>query len=558
MKKQHFFIPATLTAFSSEEEAENKRFTRCKLKVFYVGMTADKRLFTESFSADALKTLPLCPVVAYYDKEKEDFVGHATEQQILGVVDPTVEPTFEKDENDGNTWAVCDVVLYTERPDQVGEIAKKVVGKSQSLELNPATLKYKINYDEKKHFKNLEFTAGEIIGLSVLGDDQKPAFTGSAFFSCFTDEDFANKMTMLKNYCESEAEKRTNNMKKSATNFIELAYGEQMQKVSDAFNQEYCNDGCSYLVDAFQSYAIMRIYYYADGSTKLLKVNYSIDDNGVVSLGDVKEVRVTYEEIPTPDGSMAVKEPQPKKPHCENEGDAKKKQSCESEGDAKKKQSCEDEGDAKKKQQCENEDLKKKQQCEEEDLKKKQQCEEGDAKKKQQCESDNADAKKKQQCDTDENSEAKKKQQCEDGNSEAKKKQECEVTPKEDQKRKRTCSTEGENNANNDLNFAQTENTDGVASLSKSEREELEALRKEVKVNLIKSFSDRLPAELVDSFMAKLDSYKTEKDLKFEILEALESNRKVQTENGKYAPFSLSDNSSNTDNFAQYIRRNLK
>jgi hypothetical protein len=36
-------------------------------------------------------------------------------------------PTFEERE-DGNEWCICDVVLYTERPDMVGDLAKKVVG----------------------------------------------------------------------------------------------------------------------------------------------------------------------------------------------------------------------------------------------------------------------------------------------------------------------------------------------------------------------------------------------------------------------------------------------
>jgi len=91
-------------------------------------------------------------------------------------------------------------VYYTERPGKVGEIAKKIEGHSQSLELDPKTVKYNVNYDEKRHFKNIEFTEGSFIGVSVLGKDQQPAFTGSEFFSC---DEFTKKMEILKNYCES-------------------------------------------------------------------------------------------------------------------------------------------------------------------------------------------------------------------------------------------------------------------------------------------------------------------------------------------------------------------
>lgn len=512
--KKHFYVPAQLSAFSGEGEGDT-RFTRAKLKVFYKGTTADNRLFTEEFSSGLIKTLPLTPVVGYYDAEKEDFVGHATEQQILGVVDPTVEPQFEK-ADDGNTWAVCDTVLYTERPDQVGDIAKKIVGKSQSLELNPKTIQYKVNYDEKKHFKNLEFTAGEIIGLSVLGDDQKPAFTGSSFFSCFGENDFVKKMNMLKKYCAEEAVKRTANMDKN-TNFIELAYGEQMLKVEEAFASAYANDGCSYLVDAYPSYAIMRIYYYADGSQKLLKVNYTIDGEGKVTLGEVKEVRVTYEEVPDTSAS--------------------------SEGFA-----------AETKPEEEKEDLKKKEECStaDEDLKKKEECSasDEDLKKKEECSNSEEDLKKKEECSTSEE-DLKKKEEC--AQTEEKEKE-----LKEDEKAKTNAeanSVEGDPNVNH---TSETEtNTPDPTALSKSEREELETLRKASKINLINSYANRLPQEIVDGLIAKVDSYDNEKDLKFDILEALESNRVEQTVT-KIMPFSTVGNSGKeADEYAQYIRNNL-
>lgn len=523
--KKHFYVPAQLSAFSGEGEGDT-RFTRAKLKVFYKGTTADNRLFTEEFSSGLIKTLPLTPVVGYYDAEKEDFVGHATEQQILGVVDPTVEPQFEKSD-DGNTWAVCDTVLYTERPDQVGDIAKKIVGKSQSLELNPKTIQYKVNYDEKKHFKNLEFTAGEIIGLSVLGDDQKPAFTGSSFFSCFGENDFVKKMNMLKEYCAEEAVKRTANMDKN-TNFIELAYGEQMHKVEEAFASAYVNDGCSYLVDAYPSYAIMRIYYYADGSQKLLKVNYTIDGEGKVTLGDVREVRVTYEEVP--DTSSA------------------------SDGFA---------AETKPEEEKKEEDLKKKEECatSEEDLKKKEECSttKEDLKKKEECSTSKEDLKKKEECVTSEE-DLKKKEERTQTEEDLKKKEECAQTEKEKEEEKAKAnaeanSVEGDPNVNH---TSETEtNTPDPTALSKSEREELETLRKASKINLINSYANRLPQEIIEGLIAKVDNYANEKDLKFDILEALESNRVEQTVT-KIMPFSTVGNSGKeADEYAQYIRNNL-
>ena len=220
MKKQviNFSWPATLS-FSADNGNENERFSRGKLEVFYKGETADKRFFSDEFSEELVKSLPYTPIVSHYDEEKDDFVGHATQQDIYGIVDPCGEITFKEGE-DGNVWCVCDTVYYTERPDKVGEIAKKIAGHSQSLELDPSTVKYTINYDERRHFKNVEFTAGKFIGVSVLGKDQKPAFTGSSFFSC---DDFDAKMKILRDYCESHQDRTDGGNEMNLQEFMKLS-----------------------------------------------------------------------------------------------------------------------------------------------------------------------------------------------------------------------------------------------------------------------------------------------------------------------------------------------
>lgn len=216
-KTINYSWPATLSDFSQDKE--NEKFTRCKLKVFYQGETPDHRYFSPSFSKEVVKSLPYTPVVAHYDSETKDFVGHATQQEIYGLIDPTSEIVFET-LDDGNDWCVADVVLYTERPDQVGEIAQKIVGHKQSLELDPRTTKYKINYDERKHFKNIEFTAGSFVGVSVLGETERPAFTGSEFFSL--DTQFKQKMEILKNYCEGKPTD-IGDIKMNTNDFIRLS-----------------------------------------------------------------------------------------------------------------------------------------------------------------------------------------------------------------------------------------------------------------------------------------------------------------------------------------------
>ena len=175
----NFSIPVDLFDY---RESENSLYSYAKLKIFYIGMTSDKRLFTKSFSDQLLKSLPYVPVVGFYDEAEDDFKGHNPEiQNIYGIVPEDTEIEYIKE--DGKEYAVCDVILYTGRTDKTGKIAQKIVGKQHSLELNPNDTTYKITRDEKGALKNIEFKTGSLLGLSVLGDTERPAFAGSGFFN---------------------------------------------------------------------------------------------------------------------------------------------------------------------------------------------------------------------------------------------------------------------------------------------------------------------------------------------------------------------------------------
>lgn len=293
MKKKliNFSWPAYLSDFL--QDTKQKNFSRGKLKVFYIGETADHRYFSKDFGKKLIASLPYTPIVSYYDEEQDDFVGHSTEQQIYGIVDPCIPPSFEKDE-DGKEWCVCDVVLYTERPDQTGKLAQKIVGHPQSLELDPKTVKYTINYDERRHFKNVEFTDGTFIGVSVLGLNQKPAFTDSAFFSY--NEQFEAKMNLLNNYCKQQNQEGDKE-DMDWNDFMKLSWGDISVKVAQAIAKEYEQESFTQIIDMFDDCAIVRFCSYLDDSCKLMRVHYSCNEQGDIVLGDMKEVHITYEDI---------------------------------------------------------------------------------------------------------------------------------------------------------------------------------------------------------------------------------------------------------------------
>lgn len=198
-----FSIPAFVEELTPD--TSNAKYSRGKLKTYYIGETSDKRVFTKEFSDKLLSTIAYTPVVGFYSVADEDFIGHNVNQNIYGIVPADTAITYIEDAEKNVTFVTVDVLLYTGRPDDTGAIASKIIGKQHSLELDPASVKYKINRDEAGNFKNLEFTDGELIGLSVLGDNDTPAFSGSEFFSAnelpdIITEENINKYQALFNY----------------------------------------------------------------------------------------------------------------------------------------------------------------------------------------------------------------------------------------------------------------------------------------------------------------------------------------------------------------------
>ena len=526
MKKQaiNFSWPAQLTDFAKDVVQEN--FSRGRLKVFYKGETADHRFFSDSFSEELIKSLPYTPVVSYYDEEKEDFVGHATEQQVLGIVDPCIEPSFEEDE-DGKVWCVCDVVLYTERPDRVGDLAKKIVGHKQSLELDPSSVQYKINYDEKKHFKNIEFTAGKFVGVSVLGNDQKPAFSGSAFFAC--DENFENKMKILREYCEKQNDQLEGGNEMNLQEFMKLSWGEVSTKVEQAVAKEYQNDAYCYIVDMFEDAAIVRFYYYMESGSKLMKINYSCDENGNVCLGNIVEVRVTYEEVVEVSNTATEVE----EVGVENATEDIK----------------------------ENEEEKESEVVEEKDEK----------------EEDFVESKEEDEEEVTEESSDEKEEEEEEFTEESPKEDEeddkvvcaaCGDEVNEDEEEKSTAEAADVSNAevtetervvsDGDEQISTEETNTSSASFTQSERAEFEALKREKKVNLLNSYKESISEEEFNNFLGSIDSFE-EKDLEIELLKAYKASREKEPKKARafaFAPI-LENKNADRNSVDDFIRRNL-
>lgn len=289
-----FSIPTYLSDFSAQEDGR----TIARLKVLYVGETADGRVFDEEFSKEIAASLPDCPVVAFYSDIKKDFLGHNSTQYAFGHVPSNAECTFDKDEEDGNIWLNTQVILYTDRTDNIGTIANKIIGHPHSLELDPKTVSYEfIKVDGKT---KIHFSKGRVFGLSVLGTEEKPAFTGSAFLNCSV-ADLEGMKEKFENFFQHlEEESRGGQMDEKISKFeslmnaAELSYSEQMRLVAEKLRAELGDDTICYIEQMYDSFLIANTYCFSNGEEKFLRVNYSIGEDGLVTLSEAVEVFLVF------------------------------------------------------------------------------------------------------------------------------------------------------------------------------------------------------------------------------------------------------------------------
>lgn len=535
--------PVKFTNFS-EEDNKLEKFSRGKLEVFYKGETEDHRFFSDAFSKNLVQTLPYTPIVSYYDEEKDDFVGHATEQQILGIVDPCREISFKVDE-DGREWCVCDVVLYTERPDKVGSIAKKIIGHKQSLELDPKTTEYVINYDEKKHFKNIEFTAGSFVGVSVLGNDQRPAFTGSHFFTC--DEQFESKMKLLRDFCEREKDQETHigGKQMNLQEFMKLSWGDISLKVEEEICREYAEDAFVSVIDMFEDSAIVRFFYFVEGTNKLMRIHYSLSPENKVILGKINEVHITYEDI--------EELPKEEKEIDMTQATEKVTDAGEVKGEEDTPEFSSDKDDSKEEPKKEEDKTDSQPEGSENDVEEKKEKEEDLSSKKDQ-DDENADDEDNEE---DEDKDSSKYSSNNSENSDF-----SEETPAHVDNVKITTedSTDTKVSVDNETKSLEEENASST-SFTNSERAELEALKREKKIALVDSYKDQISEEDFTSFSSKVDEFEIQ-DLELALLKAYKRNQEENAANQKpMRAFTLAQTknvNSENNSLDSFVRKNLR
>ena len=168
-------------------EKYNETISKCRCRIFYKYGNRNGAYITDEFAEKLISTIPYAPIKGIYEPEGGDYTDHGqarSQGRIYGIVPENPNFAWETHlDEDGieRTYACVDVLVFTALYTE----ANAIVGKSQSMELYPPSIKgeWKI-IDGRKYYV---YNDASFFGLQILGDDVEPCFEGAAFFSLYQD-----------------------------------------------------------------------------------------------------------------------------------------------------------------------------------------------------------------------------------------------------------------------------------------------------------------------------------------------------------------------------------
>jgi hypothetical protein len=159
----------------------NEVLSKARCRIFYKYENRNGTYITDEFAEKLISSLPYVPVKGIYSDE--DYTDHGARRdqgRIYGIVpeNPNVAwEEFTDDDGITRTYACTDVLIFT----AIYEEANDIIGKSQSMELYPPSLKYHEAIVHNKRY--IVFDDGCFLGLQVLGDKVEPCFEGASFYT---------------------------------------------------------------------------------------------------------------------------------------------------------------------------------------------------------------------------------------------------------------------------------------------------------------------------------------------------------------------------------------
>lgn len=264
-------------------ERYNEVLSKARCRIFYKYGNRNGTYITDQFAEKLLSTIPYTPVKGIF--ENGDYTDHGeerTEGRIYGIVpeNPNVKWEVHTDE-DGieREYACVDVLIFT----GLYEEAKEIVGKSQSMELYPPSIKYHQAIVRGQQY--VVFDEGSFFGLQVLGDTVEPCFEGASFYSL---EETAELQKAIEDTLEKIKKYSANDGGTTMLKF-KLSDDDKFSALWTLLNPEYNEEGGWVITHSiskvYDDYALA--YNYETGNYE--RVHYvKNDESDSVELGDVE------------------------------------------------------------------------------------------------------------------------------------------------------------------------------------------------------------------------------------------------------------------------------
>ena len=261
----------------------NDVLSMARCRIFYKGKNRNSSFITEDFAEKLIATIPYTPVKGIYNAEEGDFEGHGntTDGRIYGIVPSEQEVDFAWEDHldeDGvtRTYACVNVLLFT----GLYEEAYEIVGKAQSMELYPPSIKG--HFEIIEGLKTYMFEDACFLGLQTLGDDVEPCFEGAAFFELYNS--LVDIVQTLEKYQIDKGGKQMFKIK------FKLSDNQKHEQLFQLLNPNF-NEESGWLVEygiaaVYDEYALVVNY----ETQKYERVKYSKNEDDTVSIGDREEV----------------------------------------------------------------------------------------------------------------------------------------------------------------------------------------------------------------------------------------------------------------------------
>ena len=345
----------------------------------------------------------------------------------------------------------------------------------------------------------------------------------------------------------------------------------------------------------FEDSAIVRFYYFVEGVSKLMRIKYSIGEDGVVSLGAVNEVHIVYEDIienekpeetpqfnseidTTTQVAMAATEKKEDDVDEEVDGDGKEQEDDDKIDDCNTSTAHSTEATAASAESAESAEPEKIEKEDEQPASDKASAANEDEPKKE----EEGDADKCENISTNiENASGIVIDMTNDNAEETSAPVEnVQITSEQDfssssviMKAEQSSDEENRDNSNddfpnNDESSSQQEvSTASSAAFTESDRAEFEALKREKKIALVNSYKDKISEEDFNSFVSKIEDFDSDESLELALLKSYKKYQEDVNSNVKpmrafaFAPANLNNNNGNNNadySLDSFVRKNIR